>query len=82
MSFPWVAALSSNALQGALEVRDRALHRALDRTADKPAVESSSQACPRLELDREAVLESIAGGREATFMAYVQATLVARWCTR
>ena len=65
-----------NALQAALEVRvarslsymymaivgDRAPHRALDRTADKPAVERSAQAWPRLELDREAVLESIAGG--------------------
>jgi hypothetical protein len=75
-------AAAPNALQAGLEVRDRALHRALDRRLDKPAVERSAQAWPRLELDREAVLESIAGGREATFMAYVRPTPAARWCTR
>jgi hypothetical protein len=47
---------------GGLEVRGRAAHGSLDRTADKPAVERSAQAWPRLELDREAVLGSIAGG--------------------
>jgi hypothetical protein len=55
-----------------VEVCDRPLHRALHRAADKHAVESSAQTLPRLQLDREVVLESIAGGREATFMACVR----------
>jgi hypothetical protein len=64
-----------NALQAALEVRDRALHVRL--TAGRTSPRSNApQAWPRLELDREAVLESIAGGREATSMAYVRQRLL------
>ena len=65
----------------AIEIGDRALHRALDGTADKLPVERSEQTRPRLELDREKALESIARGREVPFMACVRQPVLWRGST-
>jgi membrane peptidoglycan carboxypeptidase len=53
-----------------LEVRERAPQRALDGAPHEPAIDCAAQPGPRLELDREPVLEPVAGRREATLVAH------------